>query len=139
MRWMKSESTTGLSRWMRLNPVTNRWQINGKYLGSIAHVTEFSFSGKPLESTSGGVMTTNDREIYERAMLAGTHPSRLHRAINVDLCGPNEDGLGLQWVQLDLEAVYSIDEIIIWHYWPDGRTYHETKTAPEWRCNSRAK
>jgi dTDP-4-amino-4,6-dideoxygalactose transaminase len=58
-------------------------QINGKYIGSLAHVTEFSFSGKPLASTSGGVMTTNDREIYERAMLFGTHPATLHGAITI--------------------------------------------------------
>jgi hypothetical protein len=35
---------------------------------------------------------------------------------------------GLQNVVVDLGAVYEIDTIKIWHYWADGRTYHETKT-----------
>jgi len=35
---------------------------------------------------------------------------------------------GLQYVQLDLGAVYSVDKIKVWHYAADGRTYHKTKT-----------
>lgn len=49
--------------------------IEGRKLGLWADVTAFSFSGKPLVSTGGGAITTDDRMIYERAMLAGQHPS----------------------------------------------------------------
>lgn len=49
--------------------------IGGKKLGSIVDVTAFSFSGKPIVSTGGGMVTTDSREIYERAMLGGQHPS----------------------------------------------------------------
>ncbi len=35
---------------------------------------------------------------------------------------------GLQSVQVDLGAVYSIDKVKVWHYFVDGRTYHNTKT-----------
>jgi len=31
-------------------------------------------------------------------------------------------------VQLDLGAVYSVNQIKVWHYAADGRTYHKTKT-----------
>jgi hypothetical protein len=31
----------------------------------------------------------------------------------------------LQWVQLDLGAAYNIDDIKLWHYFADGRTYHD--------------
>jgi len=32
---------------------------------------------------------------------------------------------GLQWVQLDLGAAKSINRINLWHYFLDGRTYHD--------------
>jgi len=34
----------------------------------------------------------------------------------------------LAYAQLDLGALYSIKEIKVWHYYPDGRTYNSTKT-----------
>ncbi len=35
---------------------------------------------------------------------------------------------GLQYVQIDLGAVYIVDKVKVWHYAADGRTYHSTKT-----------
>ncbi|MBU1747801.1 MAG: discoidin domain-containing protein, partial [Chloroflexi bacterium] len=35
---------------------------------------------------------------------------------------------GLRYVQLDLGAAYSVDQVVVWHYAADGRTYHNTKT-----------
>jgi len=35
---------------------------------------------------------------------------------------------GLQYVQIDLGAVYTADKVKVWHYAGDGRTYHNTKT-----------
>jgi RHS repeat-associated protein len=35
---------------------------------------------------------------------------------------------GLQYVQLDLGAVYSVDKVRVWHYAADGRIYNATKT-----------
>ena len=32
---------------------------------------------------------------------------------------------GLQWIQIDLGAGYSINKINLWHYFGDGRTYHD--------------
>ena len=56
-------------------------QINGKSVGSLADITCFSFAGKPIASTSGGVMTTNKRELYERGALAGQHPATLSKIL----------------------------------------------------------
>lgn len=36
---------------------------------------------------------------------------------------------GPTWVQVDLEEVYKIDTIKLWHYYADGRTYHNNKVA----------
>ena len=49
--------------------------IGSQKLGAIADITAFSFSGKPIVSTGGGMVTTADRTCYERAMLGGQHPS----------------------------------------------------------------
>jgi len=51
-------------------------EIDGVKVGSIAHMTAFSWSGKPIySSTGGGAYLTNDRRLYERALLAGQHPT----------------------------------------------------------------
>jgi len=51
-------------------------EIDGTKVGSIAHFTAFSWSGKPIyASGGGGAYLTNDRELYERALLAGQHPT----------------------------------------------------------------
>ncbi len=36
---------------------------------------------------------------------------------------------GPTWVQVDLEDVYVIDTIKLWHYYADGRTYHDNKVT----------
>lgn len=56
-------------------------QIQGKRVGSIAHLTAFSFSGKPLSGEGGGMVTTDDRLLYEKAMMAGQHRSLLTQRI----------------------------------------------------------
>ena len=51
-------------------------EIHGRKVGSIAHLTAFSWSGKPIYSgVGGGAYLTNDRRLFERALLAGQHPT----------------------------------------------------------------
>ncbi|NCO34448.1 MAG: hypothetical protein AUJ92_16690 [Armatimonadetes bacterium CG2_30_59_28] len=51
-------------------------EINGQKVGSIAHLTAFSWSGKPIYSShGGGAYLTNDRRLYERGLLMGQHPT----------------------------------------------------------------
>ncbi len=51
-------------------------EIDGVKVGNIAHLTAFSWSGKPIySSTGGGAYLTNDRRLYERGLLAGQHPT----------------------------------------------------------------
>ena len=41
----------------------------------------------------------------------------------------NKDDINIPHVQIDLGAIYNnVDEIKIWHYYADGRTYNKTKT-----------
>ena len=53
-------------------------EIEGVKLGNIAHFTGFSWSGKPIYSSyGGGAYLTNNRRLYERALLAGQHPTMI--------------------------------------------------------------
>jgi dTDP-4-amino-4,6-dideoxygalactose transaminase len=92
-------------------------EIEGRKVGSMAHLTAFSFSGKPLSGEGGGVLTTNDRRLYEKAALAGQHPSFLSRHITdpdlrpyIDF-GGRGDNLRPQKVLTDavLHDLYSAD------------------------------
>jgi perosamine synthetase len=51
--------------------------IDGRKLGTATSITAFSFSGKPIASTGGGLVTCDDEKIYERVLLAGQHPSTI--------------------------------------------------------------
>ena len=51
--------------------------IDGRKVGNLADMTCFSFAGKPISATSGGVWTTNNHHYYERALVAGEHTSFL--------------------------------------------------------------
>jgi dTDP-4-amino-4,6-dideoxygalactose transaminase len=49
----------------------------GRQVGSMAHYGCFSIgSGKNIAAGDGGMLVTDDRELYERALLAGMHPLR---------------------------------------------------------------
>ncbi len=52
-------------------------EIDGQKVGSIADMTAFSFSGKPIYTTygGGGAYLTNDRKLFERGLLGGQHPT----------------------------------------------------------------
>jgi len=56
-------------------------RYKGRQVGSFADYGCFSIgSGKNLACGDGGMLVTNDRELYERALLAGMHPARtLHQ------------------------------------------------------------
>jgi perosamine synthetase len=65
----------------------------GRMVGSIGDVSAFSLmSGKSLACGEGGILLTNDRRIYERAMIFGHY----ERAADITLPDLAE-GVGLPW------------------------------------------
>ncbi len=57
-------------------------KYNGSIVGSIGHVGAWSLQGsKPVSAGEGGIMATNDLEIFERACLAG----QVNRIGGIDL------------------------------------------------------
>jgi hypothetical protein len=43
----------------------------------------------------------------------------------VDINYANGLNGGTQWLQMDFGVSYSINQVSLWHYYPDGRTYHD--------------
>ncbi|MBI2193562.1 MAG: DegT/DnrJ/EryC1/StrS family aminotransferase [Planctomycetes bacterium] len=51
-------------------------EVRGVKVGNLAHMTAFSWSGKPIYSSAGGgAYLTNNRRLFERGLLAGQHPT----------------------------------------------------------------
>lgn len=74
--------------------------LHGQKTGALADLSAFSFSGvKPLSSSGGGVVTTDDRDAFERAMLGGQHPSYISmRARNPEILElASTGGYGNNW------------------------------------------
>ena len=59
--------------------------IAGDKLGNIAHLTAFSFSGKPITSTQGGLLTTNRDDFFQRAWTVGEHTAFLSQLEDQEL------------------------------------------------------
>ena len=56
----------------------------GRQVGSLGHYGCFSIgSGKNIAAGDGGMLVTDDRELYERALLTGMHPMRTHHQITI--------------------------------------------------------
>jgi len=50
---------------------------HGRRVGSLGHMASFSIGdGKNMVGGEGGMILTNDDELYERAMFVGMHPAR---------------------------------------------------------------
>jgi len=57
----------------------------GRKTGALGHISAFSLqSVKNLACGEGGMVLTDDREMYERASLVGHHPARLNECLQMD-------------------------------------------------------
>jgi len=57
----------------------------GRKAGVLGHISGFSLqSVKNLACGEGGMVLTNDREMYERASLVGHHPARLDQCLQME-------------------------------------------------------
>lgn len=57
----------------------------GRLTGTLGHIAAFSLqSVKNLACGEGGMVLTDDREMYERASLVGHHPARLNECLGMD-------------------------------------------------------
>lgn len=117
-----------------------------------AQTVEYVFAGKPsgryvykaeLENDSGTAPTQQitvkalapvvdgvraDVALFKSVSGSAVDSSNAENALLMtdgDLetfAGPGED---LQWVQIDFGQSYTVDTVKLWHYFLDGRTYHD--------------
>jgi dTDP-4-amino-4,6-dideoxygalactose transaminase len=73
-------------------------KYRGKLVGTWGHAGAFSLqASKNLTGGEGGVLITNDRGIYERALLLGAHPARMQREVGDGDLKPYIDSLGFNF------------------------------------------
>ncbi|QXM05175.1 UDP-4-amino-4,6-dideoxy-N-acetyl-beta-L-altrosamine transaminase [Crassaminicella indica] len=82
-------------------------EYKGKKIGSIAHMTEFSFHPvKHITTGEGGIVTTNDEELYKKLSLFRTHGITRDKELLV-----NKEQGSWYYEQLDLGYNYRITDI----------------------------
>lgn len=81
-------------------------EYKGKKVGTKAHMTEFSFHPvKPITTGEGGIVVTNDEELYKKMLLFRSHGITRDK----DLLTHNEDPW--YYEQIDLGYNYRITDI----------------------------
>ncbi|WP_153060364.1 leucine-rich repeat protein [Trichococcus alkaliphilus] len=105
-----------------LNARYARFYSNGSTVNGANHYVEIEVYGVEPQTVS----TTN---LIPEGTLSSSVPfDNLTYAANTQADNTAEYARGtsgLQWVQADLGASYDINEINLWHYFGDGRSYHD--------------
>lgn len=91
-------------------------KYNGQPVGSIADMTTFSFHPvKTVTSGEGGVVTTNDEELYRKLRLYPTHGITRNQQ---EMCNPSDAGwyyeqveLGYNYRMTDIQAALLISQL----------------------------
>ena len=102
-------------------------RYRGEYVGTIADVGCFSFGdGKQIIGGDGGMVLTNDTQIYERACAIGSHPARQERDIQDPALTPYIDSLTYTYRIHPLAAVIIREQLRHMDAWnAERRTNHE--------------
>jgi len=100
----------------------------GRQVGTFGHLGCFSVgSGKNMAVSEGGFIATDDRDLYERALLAGMHPGRLQKEITLKAYRERIDSLIYTYRMNALSAAMALNQL---------RYVHERN---EWRRRNVAK
>ena len=99
-----------------------RDSINGSTANNYCHWVE-------LQAYAGGKNVALNKQVTGSAGA----PSNLALATDGKWNLPGGDyyvdiGTGPAWIQVDLGQPYNLDYIRVWHYYSEGRTYHNVKT-----------
>ncbi len=97
--------------------------INGSTANTANHWLE-------LQAIINGINIAKNKNVTASS-LTGLHGSSDLNTLTNGLMNDNYLGLGGGNVCLtvDLGQVYNLDEIAVWHYWLDGRTYYDNVTS----------
>jgi chitodextrinase len=96
------------ARYVRLWTNGNTVNINNHY------VEVQVFDASP--NLARGIVATGSTTIYNVSYITDG---------DTNTANWSEVGAGSQWIKLDLGQTYPLNEIKLWHYYDDGRTYHD--------------
>lgn len=90
-------------------------EYKGKKVGNKAHMTEFSFHPvKPVTTAEGGIIVTNDEELYNRMMLFRSHGITRNKELMSEYHGPwyyEQVDLGYNYRLTDLQCALGISQM----------------------------
>ena len=95
-----------------------RFYANGNSVNGYSHYVEIEVYGTATSVALGKPISSSNSFSNSGSITDG---NKLDTAAFADSI-PNQ---GLQWVQVDLEAVYDFYEIRLWHYYGDPRQYQD--------------
>ncbi|MBD7915651.1 UDP-4-amino-4,6-dideoxy-N-acetyl-beta-L-altrosamine transaminase [Clostridium sp. Sa3CUN1] len=93
--------------------------LGGEYknrkIGTKAHMTEFSFHPvKPVTTAEGGIIVTNDKDLYEKMILFRSHGITRNKNLMSDYHGPwyyEQIDLGYNYRLTDLQCALGISQM----------------------------
>ena len=97
--------------------------INGSSANTSNHWTE-------LQAISKGTNVAKGKTVTGTAVEHTSHPYSIivdGKMDNGSEYGASS-GISMQCITVDLEKEYDLEEIAVWHYYPDGRTYYNNST-----------
>jgi len=98
-------------------------RLRGRLVGTFGHVGAFSLqASKNLTAGEGGIFLTNDPSIYQRALLFGTHPVRMHAELKDKNLLPYIDSLGFNFRPHPLGAAIALAQLKHLNTWVRNKT-----------------
>lgn len=97
---------------------------SGSSINEVCHWTEIQVLNNVGQNLAKNKSITSNKEITDSSYITDENITDI---IKYAKC--NKDDVDVPYVQIDLGKIYNdIDEIKVWHFYKDSRTYHKTKT-----------
>jgi uncharacterized protein YjdB len=116
-----TETTSGLNlSFNAVNARYARFYSNGSNVNAYNHYVEIEIyqSTVVTNNLAYGLTATTSKTFSDLPMITDG-------VIDTNSYADSYTNSGLQWIQLDLGASYSVNQINLWHYYGDGRKYHD--------------
>jgi uncharacterized lipoprotein YddW (UPF0748 family) len=116
---------TSAGKYVAFYPVSARYArfySSGSSVNKYSHYSEiqvFGAPGKPDANLAAAKLPEASSAAFKNLALA------TDGIVAVGNYADSYTGTGLQWVQVDLGASYSISSVRLWHYFGDSRKYHD--------------
>jgi len=114
--YINGSSANSHSHWCEIQAYT----IYGANMAYASKGKMFNSSGTEVTPTINGISPNNS---------SNTKYPKFHVITNNNIVSnPYMGGVSNGYIEIDLESIFDISKIIVWHYFSDGRTYNNSKT-----------